>query len=745
MITANENIINAINSPVRQIKGSVELFYNSARHYSGEALMWSSSPIITPKVSDFKVSVRRKNLIPYPYYNVSGTINGITYTINSDNTITASGTAVGDSFFYLVQTYKLAPGTYHLGSSNLTTNNELRAAIYNLDNTLDRYVYNGKFTITSERLIYIYIVIINGTTVNNITFNPYLILPEDADVMLYYSPYITDLTTVPITINDVVYYPDEKGVIEGVSYSTRMNFIASGVIFDISYLIEEKKVFASTDLLKSFTLDRLTEEGKFFGVGICQHLIVKLIDTERSIEVTTDNQLGINYNIDGQVVKYHPNRFYITQSRRNEATNELTIYAYDLIFDASKHTFAELGLIAPYTIRDVAIACANYLGATGLLIERVGENETCFDTSYDRGANFGGEENLREVLNDIAEATQTIYFINHENYLVFKRLDQNAEPDLTITKEDYIKLDTKDGRRLSAVCHATELGDNVSASIDATGTTQYVRENAFWNMREDIATIVENALAAVGGLSIRQFNCSWRGNPLLEIGDKVALVTKDNDTVITYLLDDTIEYTGAYKQQSQWEYTDTGEDESNPSSLGEVLNITYAKVNKIDREIDLVASKTELNSSSIAKINLTTNDIQATVEEVKKGTDSALDGFNDNLEVLTKRVDAAVTAEDVKLIVQSELEKGVNSVTTITGFTFNQDGLTVNKSDSEMTTQISEDGMIVFRDDTPVLVANNEGVDATNLRATTYLVIGDNSRFEDYDNNRRTGCFWIGR
>ena len=42
-----------------------------------------------------------------------------------------------------------------------------------------------------------------------------------------------------------------------------------------------------------------------------------------------------------------------------------------------------------------------------------------------------------------------------------------------------------------------------------------------------------------------------------------------------------------------------------------------------------------------------------------------------------------------------------------------------------------------------VLNANNQGVDAKNLHATTYLIVGKNSRFEDYGNSR-TGCFWIG-
>ena len=80
---------------------------------------------------------------------------------------------------------------------------------------------------------------------------------------------------------------------------------------------------------------------------------------------------------------------------------------------------------------------------------------------------------------------------------------------------------------------------------------------------------------------------------------------------------------------------------------------------------------------------------------------------------------------------------------TSTGYTFDDDGLTVEKSGSEMKTQITENGMTVFQNDAAVLTANNNGVDAKNLHATTYLIVGKNSRFEDFGESR-TGCFWIG-
>jgi hypothetical protein len=42
-----------------------------------------------------------------------------------------------------------------------------------------------------------------------------------------------------------------------------------------------------------------------------------------------------------------------------------------------------------------------------------------------------------------------------------------------------------------------------------------------------------------------------------------------------------------------------------------------------------------------------------------------------------------------------------------------------------------------------MLAATSAGVDATNLHAKTYLIVGGRSRFENYGASR-TGCFWIG-
>lgn len=501
--------------------------------------------------------------------------------------------------------------------------------------------------------------------------------------------------------------------------------------------------FNYNDKLVSFTVERVCEEGLFFGFGICQSFKGEIIDVNKEVSIGAGDIVKVSYLAGTEWIYPHPS-FKVTQTRRDEITNQVTIYGYDLIFDANKHMVNELNLSVPYTIKDVAIACSTLLGLSSLAIERVGASETCFDTSYEEGANFEGTETVREALNDIAEATQTIYFVNHENELVFKRLDKDLAVDYEITKARYFSLDNGDSRRLQTIASITELGDNYSSSIAAIGSTQYVKDNAFWDLRDDIATLLDTAIATVGGLSINQFDCEWRGNFLLEIGDKISLSGKDGN-FISYILDDTITYNGSLSETTSWTYDDNStETETNSTGLGDVLKQTYAKVDKVNKEITIVAGETEANSNALSSLIINTDSIAASVKEIEEVTTTKLNDINEEMATLTTQVNATMSAEDVKLEIQSELANGVNSVTTSTGFTFNEEGLSVEKTGSEMKTQITEDGMTVYRDNTAVLTANNVGVQAINLQARTYLIIGVNSRFEDYNNGSRTGCFWIG-
>ena len=511
-----------------------------------------------------------------------------------------------------------------------------------------------------------------------------------------------------------------------------------------------KYTFKATDNLQSFTVERVGQ-GKFFGYGICQKMNMKVRDVSRQFSVTTANQINLIWDVlvNGKNTSLfaYP-RFKVSEVHRDENTNALSITAYDALYDATKHNVSELTLADSYTIKEFITSCATLLGLSGYSIRGVGENETCFDTSYAAGANFEGTETIRDALDAVAEVTQTIYFITSENKICFRRLSLDGDASFTIDKEKYFTLSSKTNKRLGTIVSATELGDNLSVSTTESGSTQFIRDNPFWDNREDRATLLDNALAAVGGLTLNQFECNWHGNYLLEIGDKIALVTKDGSQAISYVLDDTIEYNGGISEKTKWSYEDNENENdinSAPSNLGDSIKQTYAKVDKVNKEIEIVASQADENTDAIAALRINVNSINATVQNQQQQINESVDSLNSDIDSLTTEIASArLESQQAVLEFKQEIEQdGVDKVTTSTGFTFNEEGMTVEKSGREMKTTITEDGMTVYRSGESVLQANNEGVKAKNLHANTYLIIGNNSRFEDYKYDR-TGCFWIG-
>ena len=660
--------------------------------------------------------------------------------------------------------------------------------------------------------------------------------------------------------------------------------------------------FTYDGALQSITIERAGDESCFFGFGICEKLTLKLRDRERAINVLKGNRLDVSLGV-GYDYLYPFPAFNVEEVTRDENTNALTITAYDVIYKANSLKVSDMQLPKSYTILGFATSASALLG---IPIKLDGLTDQEFNVEYPNGANFDGTESIRDALNDVAEATGTIYFVNNNWELVFKKLDIAGDPVLAIDKSKYFTLSAKTKYTLTGITSATELGDNVTVGT-TVGAHQYLRDNAFLELRDDIATLLNNIFSKVNGLSMYQFDLAFRGNFLLECGDKISVTTKDNDVINCYILNDTITYNGGLNGKISWTYNaGQGETASNPANIGEAIKQTYARVDKQQKQITLLASdvssqteaikktvkqvdveyylststtsaiggewsttapewqagkymwsrqkvtytdgtsitrnatciagaqgaegtngrgitsvtteyyistsqtelvggewseeqpqweegkyiwtrskivynnptsteyttavcdaawaqinaitgqqkiittdisqlKVEKNniSASVATIVEKQSDIDSTIVDMQQGIGEQNASNAAQFETLTNRVDATMTSEQVQLAISTEVAKGASKVTTSTGFTFDDNGLTISKSDSEMSTNIDEDGMSIFRNSEEVLTADNTGVNATNLHATTYLIIGTNSRFEDYGSNR-TGCFWIG-
>lgn len=497
--------------------------------------------------------------------------------------------------------------------------------------------------------------------------------------------------------------------------------------------------FTYDGALQSFTIERTGDESSLFGFGICKKLTLKLRDKERNINITKGQRLDVSMAVGSDYLYPFP-AFNVEEVTRDENTNALTITAYDAIYQANNYKVSDMKLPQSYTIFGFAAAASSLLG---IPIKLDGLTAEEFNTEYFNGANFEGTESVREALNDVAEATGTIYFVNNNWELVFKTLDISGDPVLAIDKSKYFTLSAKTKNTLTGITSATELGDNVTVGT-TTGAHQYLRDNAFLENRDDISTLLSNIFAKVSGLSMYQFDLKFRGNFLLECGDKISVTTKDDEVINCYILNDTITYNGGLVGTVKWNYNaPQGETASNPHNIGDAIKQTYARVDKVNKNIELLVSDVNQNTQEIAQLQLDTNNIRASVTNVQNNLDNMTDDLGNRITEAERKAELAMTPEQVQIKISEALADGVTSVTTETGFVFNSDGLTISKNDSEISTNIDEDGMSVMKGTEEVLTADNTGVNAINLTSRQYLIVGDNSRFENYGSNR-TGCFYIG-
>lgn len=119
-------------------------------------------------------------------------------------------------------------------------------------------------------------------------------------------------------------------------------------LFDGSTLLN---TFHTSDRVIKLSIERIGEDSKFFGFGISQRLNLHLIDKDRELDLPTSNSMKISFSSDGvNYVSAFP-LFHVNRVNRDENTNELSITAYDRLYDTSNHTIDEVVIEGPFTLR----------------------------------------------------------------------------------------------------------------------------------------------------------------------------------------------------------------------------------------------------------------------------------------------------------------------------------------------------------------------------------------------------------
>lgn len=184
-----------------------------------------------------------KNLIPYPYVDTTKTINGVTFTVNGDGTITADGTANAETEFslarisgllieegaeYIISGCPVGGGTYTY-QVQIVQNN-----VYTTD------IGSGKTFVGGTGDCRILIKIKSGVTVDNLVFKPQI---ELGTVVTEYEQYVEPIT-YPVNADGTVdgvksAYPttvltaDTEGATITAEYNKDINKCEFGEIPDL--------------------------------------------------------------------------------------------------------------------------------------------------------------------------------------------------------------------------------------------------------------------------------------------------------------------------------------------------------------------------------------------------------------------------------------------------------------------------------------------------------------------------------
>lgn len=286
----------------------------------------------------------------------------------------------------------------------------------------------------------------------------------------------------------------------------------------------------------------------------------------------------------------------------------------------------------------------------------------------------------------------------------------------TLNKSRYISCEYEDFETSLITKLQIRQEENDIGAVAGDGTNTYIIENNFLVYGKGpgkLEEIANKTFEKIQDIQYRPMSVTLKGNPCLEVGDAILIHTRSKE-VASYILQRTIKgiqsLRDVFDAEGVYEYA-----EKVNSSQKDVKQLK-GKMNILERTVE----------QTVAKIEDVEKEMSTTITQTVKGLKVEIENATENINNL----------QDDVLQNKENLNK--------TTYEFTTEDFTVSKEGEEIETHISHDGMTVKKDGDDVLIANNEGVQAYDLHAKTYLIIGKYSRFEDMNGAKRTACFWIG-
>jgi hypothetical protein len=257
---------------------------------------------------------------------------------------------------------------------------------------------------------------------------------------------------------------------------------------------------------------------------------------------------------------------------------------------------------------------------------------------------------------------------------------------------------------------------------DVDGNTYVISQNMLLGTcsLDDVTAVAQTLYRQLSSISYVPFSVTIPRTVKIRAGDIVAIKDVNGNSFYSIVMKMSVTGGGVTISSTG----DKSYGSTTAVAFEKFTNLT-GKVLEISKTVNGLSIANKSLDGRVGSLELSTESFQA---QIRKDVD--------NLSQIT------MTPDQVEILV-SDAVSGIDSVKTSTGYTFDKDGLDIHKDGEAMHNTLDHEGMYVRKNSEDVLIADKDGVNAINLTARKYLIVGENARFEDYQGNR-TACFYIG-
>ena len=433
--------------------------------------------------------------------------------------------------------------------------------------------------------------------------------------------------------------------------------------------------------------------------------------------------------------------------------DEYIEYDGDRTGNPSQLNLYETISIYPITIRDYIGKICNHFNITFA-------NESSTFINYDKeipSELYLDEEEktlgytFRDVLDELAQVTGSFIVINDDDELELKYINQTND---TINENYFNDVNVNIGKKYgpinSLVFSRSAGSDNIAVSnnqsIESNGLCEVkISDNQILN-DNNRGDYLQDLFNYLDGLYYYLNDYDLKGVLYYEVGD-IYNVSIFGNTYQCLMLNDEINRNPGVKETIYSEEPETSvSDYKAASETDKTINKAYLIVNKQEGKIEGLVSKT--------------NSIDTTVNNNYQELNSKFDDYTPVSR--TVEIENSVTTLQTETYTKTQIDTklidgSVQKVMTASG-TFDIDGMHYEKTNAPTSTTINEVGVGVkktndseyvlfagYVDSSNTQYSDFEGqtiVATENMLVKNYMVVGNNSRFENYEDG--TGCFYIG-